>query len=119
VAQTLRQAGVDGKNFVPLPDEGDKAARDEAVRKLTVYQRAAEALAKGQKEAVQTGELGVDLSIEVEKLRQQRLITQTGQQRAAGHEFQRVTGVWIDRDYKETMTALVVKAQSDAYFRIL
>src|SRR5204863_386642 len=119
LARTLRQAGYDGKTFVPAPVEGDKKAQDEARRNLDTYLRAGQALAQGQQAAVQTGELGVDLSLEVEKLRQQRLLTQTGQRKAAGREFQLLAGIWIDTDFKEKMEAVVIKAQSDAYFRLL
>jgi hypothetical protein len=119
VARTLRQAGFDGKTFVPPPAEGDKKTQDEARRKLHVYFRAGEALARGDKSAVQEGQLGVDLSIEVEKLRQQGILSQTGERKAAGREFQLIGGIWLDREFKEKMPVVVVKAQSNAYFRIL
>jgi Ca-activated chloride channel homolog len=119
MARALREAGFDGKNFVPLPNETDRKAQEEALRRLDVYLKAGQALAKGQQEAVQTGELGVNLSLEVEKLRQQRLLSQTGQRQAAGREFQLVAGIWLDSGFKEKAAAVVVQAQSDAYFRIL
>ena len=62
---------------------------------------------------------GVDLSIEVEKLRQQHVLTLTGQRRVAGREFQLIVGIWLDSSFKDKAPSLVVQAQSDAYFRIL
>jgi hypothetical protein len=119
IARTLRQAGFDGTKFVPPPSEGDKKAQDEARRKLDIYLRASQALARGDTSALQTGELGVDLSLEVDKLRQQRLLSQASERKAAGREFQLIGGLWLDKDFKEKAEAIVVKAQSDAYFRII
>ncbi len=118
-ARALRQAGIDGQKVVPVPSKTDGKEREEARRKLLLYMRAADALARDEKELLQAGELGVDLSIEVDKLRRQQLLSETGQRRIAGREFQELAGTWIDRDFKETMTAVVVKAQSDAYFRLI
>ncbi len=119
VARALRQAGFDGQKFMPLPAEGDRAARQEALRRLDVYLKAGQALAQGRQEAVQSGELGVNLSIETDKLRHQRVLADTGQRQAAGHDFQFVAGIWLDSAFKDKAPAVTIQAQSDAYFRIL
>jgi Ca-activated chloride channel family protein len=118
-ARALRQAGYDGDKIVPLAEGGDRQAQEEAKKRLDTYLKARQALLQGQQSAVQTGQLGVDLSLEVDRLRRQGLVDSSGQRKAAGREFQLLAGIWIDRDFKEKTPAVVVKAMSDAYFRIL
>src|SRR5207248_6965690 len=91
----------------------------EAARLTRLYQEAAQALAKGKNDAVQTGKLGVDLSIELGKLREQRRLGLLTQRRVGAQVFQWIGGMWIDTAFKEKSPALVVKAQGEAYFRIL
>src|SRR5262249_41364586 len=52
-------------------------------------------------------------------LRHQLLMELTGSRLVRGRNVIDVGGVWIDEGFKEKTPAVVVKAQSDAYFRIL
>src|SRR5207248_3682030 len=71
------------------------------------------------KNQFQSGQLGVDLSICANNLRVQDKLSLTANQRVQGRNCLEVNGVWIDDAFKADMKTLVVKAQSDAYFRIL
>jgi Ca-activated chloride channel homolog len=102
--------GVNGYYF--------RAAQEAAARK-SVYDRARAALGQGRPEEVQAGALGVDLSIDAAKLRSQSRLTQTAVRRVAGRDCLEIGGIWIDQGFKAKMPALVVKAMSDAYFRLL
>ncbi len=117
-ARALRKAGFDGTALVMGEGTG-KAEQQEALRQLALYVQAREALAQGQQAAVQSGKLGVDLSVELGKLRDLHRLGALDQRKAAGQVFQRVGDVWIDTAFKEKAPTLVVKAQGDAYFRIL
>ena len=67
----------------------------------------------------QSGTLGVDLSICANNLRCQDRLTLTANRQVQGRNCLEVNGVWIDDTFKADMKTVVVKAQSDAYFRIL
>src|SRR5581483_3774662 len=67
----------------------------------------------------QVGKLGVDLSVQSNQLRYQTNLSQSALRKAAGKDCLEVGGVWIDQDFDDKMPTLAVKAQSDAYFRIL
>ena len=118
-AQALRRAGLDGKAVVAPPTGSGKEDQEEAARLAKLYQEAAQALAQGKNDAVQTGKLGVDLSVELSKLREQKRLGLLAQRRVGEQVFQWIGGIWIDMAFKEKSPALVVKAQSEAYFRIL
>src|SRR5207245_6321347 len=63
--------------------------------------------------------LGVDLSIDAGRLRNQSRLTQTASRRVAGRDCLEIGGLWIDEGFNAKMPSLVVKAMSDAYFRLL
>lgn len=67
----------------------------------------------------QSGQLGVDLSICANNLRCQDRLSLTACRQVQGRNCLEVNGVWIDDTFKADMKTVVVKAQSDAYFRIL
>jgi Ca-activated chloride channel family protein len=117
LALVLRQAGWDGKHLAAPPDPKSKDA--ESVRRVQLYQQALAALAGGQKDALQSGQLGVDLSVELGRLRNLAQLGAPDQRTVGHHVFQRIAGVWIDTAFKEKAPSVVVKAQGDAYFRIL
>ncbi|MBI1917724.1 MAG: VWA domain-containing protein, partial [Planctomycetes bacterium] len=118
-AQAIRRAGLDGNSLVAPPTGSGKEDQEETARLTKLYQEAAQALARGQNDAVKTGKLGVDLSIELGKLREQKRLGLLAQRHVGECVFQFVGGVWIDTAFKEKSPALVVKAQGEAYFRIL
>lgn len=74
---------------------------------------------KGAKGDYQTGRLGVDLAEASKNLRDQNRVCLTANRQVSGRNCLEVGGVWIDDAYKAETKSLTVKAQSDAYFRIL
>jgi len=74
---------------------------------------------KGRKDGYQTGQLGVDLSCAANTLRNQDRISLTANRQVYGRNCLEIGGVWIDDAYKAETKSITVKAQSDAYFRIL
>ncbi len=104
----------------------DGAEKESAVRELRKLQDqkgtwdSANTALKGRNAyAYQGGKLGVDLSLSANYLRQQDKVSLTANRQAAGRNCLEVGGVWIDDQFKADMKTVVVKAQSDAYFRIL
>ncbi|HET6575519.1 MAG TPA: VIT domain-containing protein [Fimbriiglobus sp.] len=112
---------------------------DEALKKVPAEQRAgryAEALKRsqdvtkalkdaqsnwqlGQVRRNQEGKLGVDLAEASNNLRGQCQLSLNCKQAAYGRNCVEISGVWIDDQFKADTKAVVVKAQSEAYFRIL
>jgi Ca-activated chloride channel family protein len=74
---------------------------------------------KGEKGGYQSGRLGVDLAQNSSCLREQSRISLTANRQANGRQVLEVGGVWIDDAFKSDMKTVVVKSQSDAYFKIL
>jgi Ca-activated chloride channel family protein len=67
----------------------------------------------------QTGKVGVDLALTSCNLKEQSRLTQTANKQAYGRNCVELGGVWIDDKFDAKVKTLAVKAQSDAYFRIL
>jgi Ca-activated chloride channel family protein len=102
--------------------KGDKDVRrmlDEARSKKANLDGTNKALAEGKQSEVQAGKSGVDLAIYTSNLRNQARLEQTAQRNAYGRNCVEIGGVWIDDKFTAKTPTLVVKAQSDAYFRIL
>jgi Ca-activated chloride channel family protein len=74
---------------------------------------------KGDKGGYQTGRLGVDLAQASNNLRNQSQVCLTANRQVQGRNCLEIGGVWIDDAYKADTKSLTVKAQSDAYFKIL
>jgi len=74
---------------------------------------------KGRKDGYQSGQLGVDLACASNNLRNQQRVSLTANRQVQGRNVVEVGGVWIDDGYKAETKSLTVKAQSEAYFRIL
>jgi Ca-activated chloride channel family protein len=100
-------------------DDAEKTASKEALDKKAAYDRARDGLARRALGEVQAGKLGVDLSVQMNKLRNQTCLDQTALKQVNGRNCLEIGGVWIDEGFKADMKTLVVKAQSDAYFKIL
>jgi Ca-activated chloride channel family protein len=83
------------------------------------YDRARRLLHEREMTAVQAGKLGVDLSVQTQNLRNQAKLEQTAVRQVYGRNCLEIGGVWIDEDFDPKMPSLVVKAQSDAYFKLL
>jgi Ca-activated chloride channel family protein len=102
--------------------KGDKDVRrmlDEAKDKKANLDGTRKALEKGEVAYYQAGKSGVDLAIYSCNLRNQCRLEQTAQRNAYGRNCVEIGGVWIDEKFDAKTPTLVVKAQSDAYFRIL
>jgi len=101
--------------------KGDKdiLRLQDASERWNAYNLAKEAFKDGDKGKSQTGKLGVDLSCYTNGLRQQERLSQTATRRIGDRNALEVGGVWIDEAYDPKMTVVTIKAQSDAYFRLL
>jgi Ca-activated chloride channel family protein len=105
-------AAGDGKGKA---GEAIKGARE----KKDAFDRAREAMRRGARDEFQAGKLGVDLAVQMENLRTQSRLDMTAMRNIGGRNCMELGGVWIDEGFDPKMTAVVIKAQSDAYFRIL
>ncbi len=102
--------------------KGDKDVKrmlDEARAKKATLDSTKQAFELGEKDKFQAGKSGVDLAIYSCNLRNQTRLEQTAQRNAYGRNCMEIGGVWIDEKFDAKTPTLVVKAQSDAYFRIL
>jgi Ca-activated chloride channel family protein len=99
--------------------EADKKALFMAITQKEAYDRANEALKRRDLRGVQTEKLGVELSIQMNNLRNQNRLTNTALRQVAGRNCLEIGGVWIDEAFNAKMPTLAVQAQSNAYFRIL
>jgi Ca-activated chloride channel family protein len=91
----------------------------EAKQNLTNYEQARQFYAKGQYRDAQAGQVGVDVAVCANNLRTQDRLTRTANRLVQGRNCLEVGGLWIDEGFTANMKTLVVKAQSDAYFKIL
>ncbi len=67
----------------------------------------------------QRGKLGVDLAVASINLRSQSRVSLTVNKNVCGRTLVDVGGIWVDQDLKPEHKEIVIKAQSDVYFRIL
>jgi len=108
-----------------LKEEKDPAVRAKLTEDVLRFQQAkktwddSNTALKGRKDGYQNGQLGVDLACASNNLRNQDRVTLTANRQVQGRNVLEVGGVWIDDAYKANTKSLTVKAQSDAYFRIL
>ncbi|HEV8059707.1 MAG TPA: VIT domain-containing protein [Gemmataceae bacterium] len=91
----------------------------EAGEKRANFEEAKKALSAHRLEQVQEGKLGVELSLDSSGLRNQSRLTQTAVRNVAGRNCLEYAGVWIDEGFDAKTPTVTVKAQSDAYFRLL
>lgn len=108
-----------------LEEEASKATGlakerfQEAMDKKAAYNAAFGAIKDREQQRLQVGKLGVDLSVQTNLLRNQVRLEPTAQQMVNGRNCLEIGGVWIDDGYNPKQPTLTVKAQSDAYFRLL
>ena len=139
-----QQAGADGKGDALGANRGAATDRDlnkalddlkgekDAKRRVELvtevkklqeqketYDRASYALKARDQRGYQTGKLGVDLAVQSNNLHCQDKLSLTANRQANGRQVLELGGVWIDEAFKPDMPTVVVKAQSDAYFRVL
>jgi Ca-activated chloride channel family protein len=105
-----------------VKDPADRARLLSELDKLSDQKRTfdeAERAFKGAKDGYQSGRLGVNLAVNTQGLRDQKQLSLTANQQVNGRQCLEVGGVWIDDQFKADTPTLVVKSQSNAYFRIL
>jgi Ca-activated chloride channel family protein len=110
------------KDFAKRPKDdknGDGKALEEAKNKKELLDRARERLNKGDKDSVQTGKDGVDLALASARMREQSRLDMTALRDVQGRRLMEIGGVWLDEGFNAKTSALTVKAQSDAYFKLL
>lgn len=112
--KVLKSLPTDGKG-----DPKTTSALNEARDRFLAYRQANYELKKGQLANVQNGQLGVNLSVASDNLRNTTCMQQNAQRWIGSRNCLEVGGVWIDEAYEASMKTVTVKAQSEAYFRIL
>ena len=91
----------------------------DAKSKKESYDQYRSLLQNRDKDGTQVGKLGVDLSLQMQNLRNQTRLEQTAVRQVNGRNCLELGGVWIDEGFDAKMTAVTIKAQSKAYFDIL
>jgi Ca-activated chloride channel family protein len=91
----------------------------EARENITNFEQARAWYGNGQYQQAQTGKVGVDVAICANNLRCQERLSETANRLVQGRNCLELGGLWIDEGYTADMKTVVVKAQSDAYFKIL
>jgi Ca-activated chloride channel family protein len=103
--------------------QGDRDGVDkvlgEAKAKKDAFDQANTAFRAGRFHQTQAEKLGVDLSLQTANLRNQARLDYTAQKNVQGRNCLELAGVWIDEKFDPKMKAVSVKAQSNAYFRML
>lgn len=110
--------------------DADQKAKDELARRLLQsvqdargnmanYEQARQWYGVGRYKDAQSGKVGVDVAVCANNLRLQDRLTQTANKLVYGRNCLEVGGLWIDDGFTADMKQVVVKAQSDAYFKIL
>jgi Ca-activated chloride channel homolog len=111
---------MEGKKLAGMPaDAKAPQVLKDAAEKLSTYQLAEGALRARRQADVQTGALGVNLAVQMQNLCNQSRLENSAVCRVAGRNCLEVGGVWIDEGFGEKTATCNVKAQSDAYFRLL
>jgi Ca-activated chloride channel family protein len=103
----------------PSSSPAADAAVREAAEKLEAFDKARGAFSGGRHDEAKSGKLGVDLAVHMSRLRAQNRTERAAVRQAGGSRCLEVGGVWIDEKFQAKMPTLVVKALSEAYFRIL
>ncbi len=113
--QLRKEADSKGKD---KDEEGLKVLRD-ALELKAANDTTATRLRGGDLNAVQSGKLGVDLSVYSNNLRGQCRLTRTAIREVWGRNCMEIGGLWIDEGFTLKTATVIVKAQSDAYFKLL
>jgi Ca-activated chloride channel family protein len=100
-------------------DDADKKRLVELKEQLKTLDEARAAINRRDVNAYQAGWVGVNLSVQSNNLKNQAQMTQSAVRNVASRNCLEVGGIWIDEGYNAKTKTLVVKAQSNAYFRML
>jgi Ca-activated chloride channel family protein len=110
---------------IPDPEKAEGKAKEvlkslkDAENTRRTYQMAKDNNDRGRWAANSTDKLGVDLAVCMNCLKNQNQLQQTALRRVANRNCMEIGGVWIDEGFDAKTPTVVVKAMSDAYFRIL
>ncbi len=113
IDETLKQLPKDGK------EKALEAALNRAKDQNEQLAKGGENYQKRDQYSNQTGKLGVDLAEAGKDLRDQAKLTMTANRMVNGRNCVEIGGLWIDDKFEAKQQLVVVKAQSEAYFRIL
>lgn len=100
-------------------DGKSKLAAKEALDQQSSLQKAQAAFNGRKQHEVQSGKLGVDFAVQNNALRFQTQLSRTASRNVQNRNVIEVGGVWIDDAFTPKMETVTIKAQSEAYFRIL
>jgi Ca-activated chloride channel family protein len=101
--------GLDARRRILLDALDQKKTQDMAYANI----------AAGRWKANQVEKLGVDLAVCTNNLKCQQQLTPNALRNVNNRTCLEIGGVWVDEGFTPKTPTLVVKAQSDAYFRIL
>ena len=118
-AEAEKSRGAYTDKALADPKSGGDKILSEAKGKKEAYDQAAELLRKRDTGATQVGKLGVDLSLQMQNLRNQTRLDNCAVRRVNGRDCLEIGGVWIDEGFNAKMEAVTIKAQSNAYFKLL
>jgi Ca-activated chloride channel family protein len=90
-----------------------------ALDQQSSLQKAQEAFTNRRLYDVQNGKVGVDFAVQNNALRYQYQTCRTASRNVQNRNVVEVGGVWIDDAFTTKLTSVTVKAQSEAYFKIL
>lgn len=100
-------------------DAKDKKAAEAALDQQSALQKAQHAFNLRRLDDVQQGKLGVDFAIQNNGLRFENQLRNTASRFVQNRNVIELGGVWIDDAFNAKRETVAVKAQSEAYFRIL
>jgi Ca-activated chloride channel family protein len=114
---------LEDERFAKLPADADGnpalAGMVAAREQKSAYEAAHRVLKGGALRRIQIDKLGVELSVQMNNLKHQSQMQPMALRRVAGRNCLEIGGVWIDEDFDPRQPAVVIKAMSDAYFRLL
>lgn len=116
-----QKRGVVDKDALKLNDFAGKilGSVKDSQDQQSNYNAARAMYARGEFRNAQSGGLGVEIAICAQNLRNQDRLSQTATKSINGRNCLDVGGIWLDDGFTADMKAIVVKAQSDAYFKLL
>ena len=100
-------------------DAKDKERVSAAFDQQSSLQKAQQAFTRRELSSVQNGKLGVDFAVHNNALRFQNQTVRTASRNVQNRNVVEVGGVWIDDGFDAKMETVTIKAQSEAYFKIL
>ncbi len=112
------ELGKDGEKLDELATKVLGSVKDSQSQQFN-YDAARDMYRKGDYKGAQSGNLGVDVAMCAQNLKQQDRLTMTANKLVNGRNCLDVGGLWLDDGFTATMKTVVVKAQSDAYFKLL